>query len=284
MKIFVSWSGARSRAVAELLCDWIRCVLQAARPWISTRDLDRGSLWFTEIAESLHEAGIGIVCLTQENKDRPWLLFEAGAIMKGLSKARVCTLLVDLEPKDIQDPLAQFNHTSAGRESMRGLVETINRALGGAGLETPILDRAFNTYWPQFDSEFQAILKKKELAPGKPPTPRTEADILDEILLSTREMRERLSKIEQLQPPFRHGPPAVVDYALGDPPKGIDVHLQAGAENVALFLKMCRELGIRTHIIRQSQKKVVVRIAIPDGIRLHDTLGEMKAAGVVFAD
>lgn len=111
VKVFISWSGARSKEVAELMRDWIRCVLQVTRPWISTRDLDRGSIWFGEINEQLKDTGIGIICLTQENKNRPWILFEAGALMKGLTVNRVCTFLIDLEPKDVEDPLAQFNHT-----------------------------------------------------------------------------------------------------------------------------------------------------------------------------
>src|SRR5690349_13640049 len=111
MKVFISWSGARSRAVAELLNDWLKCVLQALRPWLSTQDIDRGALWFTEIHGQLNDTSIGIVCLTQENKNRPWILFESGALAKGLSTSRVCTLLIDLEPSDLDDPLAQFNHT-----------------------------------------------------------------------------------------------------------------------------------------------------------------------------
>ena len=34
MKVFMSWSGTRSKATAELLCDWTKCVIQALRPWI----------------------------------------------------------------------------------------------------------------------------------------------------------------------------------------------------------------------------------------------------------
>jgi len=67
MKIFISWSGPRSRAVAELLNDWTKCVLQATRPWLSTRDIDRGALWFSEIHDQLKDTSVGIVCLTQEN-------------------------------------------------------------------------------------------------------------------------------------------------------------------------------------------------------------------------
>lgn len=112
MKIFISWSGRRSQAVAEMLNDWIKCVLQASRPWLSTRDIDRGALWFSEIHDQLRDTSVGIICLTQENKERPWILFESGALAKGLSSNRVCTFLIDLKPSDLQDPLAQFNHTS----------------------------------------------------------------------------------------------------------------------------------------------------------------------------
>jgi len=109
VKIFISWSGPRSKAVAELLHFWIQCVLQTARPWISSQDIDRGSLWFSEIGDQLQDTNVGVICLTQENKERPWILFEAGALTKGLTKSRVCPLLIDLEKNDVRDPLGQFN-------------------------------------------------------------------------------------------------------------------------------------------------------------------------------
>lgn len=55
MKIFISWSGSRSHAVAKLLYTWMKCVIQALRPWISSHDIDRGSLWFTEINDQLKD-------------------------------------------------------------------------------------------------------------------------------------------------------------------------------------------------------------------------------------
>jgi hypothetical protein len=162
MKVFLSWSGNRSKEVANLLSDWLCCVIQAARPWISTRDLDRGSLWFGEINDQLKDTSVGIICLTQENKSRPWILFEAGALAKGLSTARVCTLLVDLESKEIEDPLAQFNHTFPTSESIYGLVKTLNSTLGGNGLDIRILEQVFKTYWPQFEDRFKSILEQTE--------------------------------------------------------------------------------------------------------------------------
>lgn len=194
MKVFLSWSGERSKAVANLLSDWLCCVIQASRPWISTRDLDRGSLWFGEINDQLKDTSVGIICLTQENKARPWILFEAGALAKGLSTARVCTLLVDLETKDIEDPLAQFNHTFPTRDSVLGLVKTLNSALTNNGLDVRILEQVFETYWPQFDRRFAEILQNTEAQP--PSKPRPKEDVLGEILENTRVLNARIRRLE----------------------------------------------------------------------------------------
>lgn len=194
MKVFLSWSGQRSKEVANLLSDWLCCVIQASRPWISTRDLDRGSLWFGEINDQLKDTTVGIICLTQENKGRPWILFEAGALAKGLSTSRVCTLLVDLEPKDIEDPLAQFNHTFPTRESVLGLVKTLNGALSSGGLDIRILEQVFDTYWPQFEDRFSKVLQNTEAQP--PSKPRPKEDVLSEILENTRILNSRIRKLE----------------------------------------------------------------------------------------
>jgi hypothetical protein len=67
MQVFISWPGDRSRAVAELFDEWIQCVLQTIRPWMSSKDVDRGSLWFSKISNQLEETKIGIICLTKDN-------------------------------------------------------------------------------------------------------------------------------------------------------------------------------------------------------------------------
>ena len=110
MKIFISWSGERSQKIAELFKDWIQCVIQAAKPWISSHDVDRGALWYTEISKTLADSQFGILCLTPENKTEPWILFEAGALAKGIEENRVCTLLIDLKNTDIGNPLAQSHY------------------------------------------------------------------------------------------------------------------------------------------------------------------------------
>jgi len=194
MKVFISWSGDRSRAVAEMLNDWIKCVLQATRPWISTRGIDRGSLWFNEIHDQLKDTSVGIICLTQENKNKPWILFEAGALAKGLSTNRVCTFLVDLKPSDLEDPLAQFNHTMPEKSNLWELVKTLNTCLASNGLDERILQQIFDTYWKQFDENFSKAVSSTPLA--KKAEPRPKEDILAEILENTRNLQSRIVRLE----------------------------------------------------------------------------------------
>lgn len=195
MKVFLSWSGDRSREVAKLLDYWVKCVVQASRPWISTSGIDSGSIWFNQISSELQDTTFGIICLTKENKEAPWILFESGALAKGLASSRVCTFLIDLETKDIRDPLAQFNHTLPNPDSMWKLISTLNGSLPEPNrLDVAILKGVFETYWPQFKEKFDAILNTY------PETtvvePRKQEDILSEILESTRGLERRMRAIE----------------------------------------------------------------------------------------
>lgn len=198
MDIFVSWSGDRSKAVAELLVDWVQGVLQSTKPWISTRDIDKGSLWFSEINSRLQTTSAGIICLTQDNKNNPWILFESGALAKGISANRICTFLVDLKPSDIKDPLAQFNHTTPDREGMFSLVRTLNRSLGDSSLADTTLKRAFDAYWPQFSADFDMTLEKHQ--PTVEVAPRPENDMLSELLEITRNLSARMRSLEVSRP------------------------------------------------------------------------------------
>lgn len=143
MKVFISWAGEKSKKVAILLEEWIKMVIQASEPWLST-NIQSGSLWFQELNEQLKEVTIGVVCVTAENREKPWILFEAGALAKGLTTTRVCTLLIDLKNEDIQQPLAQFNHTYPTKEGMVKLMTTINNHQEKNSLPHHILLKVFD--------------------------------------------------------------------------------------------------------------------------------------------
>lgn len=197
MKVFISWSGERSKAVAELLSEWIPCVIQAVKPWISS-DIEKGSTWFKEITDALKDTSIGIICLTPENKDKPWILFESGALLSGLTEPRVCTFLIDLEYTDIVPPLSQFNHTVHLKADILKLFTTLNTQLKEEHkLEEKILKKAFNTYWPDFDEKFKKILTMKTEEKLIVKAKRSDESMMSEVLSTVRSLEQRLREKEQ---------------------------------------------------------------------------------------
>ena len=78
--IFISWSGSRSKWVAEALREWLPRILQSARPWMSAADIEKGSRGLNEVSSGLQGMKVGLVCLTPENLNAPWILYEAGAL------------------------------------------------------------------------------------------------------------------------------------------------------------------------------------------------------------
>lgn len=263
MKVFMSWSGERSKAAAELLKWWTRSVIQASRPWISTEDVDRGALWFTEINNGLNETAIGIVCLTHENKERPWILFEAGALAKGLSNNRVCTFLVDLTDQDIKDPLAQFNHTTPTEGDMRKLARTLNRGLGANALEDDVLTDAFNAYWGQFKERFEAI--ERDIPQAVEVVKRPADDIMSEILENVRGMNQRIRKLEaggeQL---LSWDEPSLADYTRRDGIRTLHAQMsKAYIQGIPLtgFLAEGEALGIPEATVRHIAAQISVEAA-----------------------
>jgi len=77
MKIFISWSGELSKDLGEVIRKWIPSVLQAVRPYFTPNDIEKGARWSSHIATELQDSRIGIFCLTQENLNSAWMMFEA---------------------------------------------------------------------------------------------------------------------------------------------------------------------------------------------------------------
>src|ERR1035438_6645502 len=128
MKIFISWSGDRSEALAVALKEWLPLVLHYADPWLSQSDIVAGDRWSVEIAKGLEVCNFGIICITRENRDAPWILFEAGALAKSMQDGKVIPLLLDLDKKEISGPLAQFQAKKVEQDEIKDLILGLNRS------------------------------------------------------------------------------------------------------------------------------------------------------------
>ncbi|MDM0053903.1 TIR domain-containing protein [Variovorax sp. J22R115] len=157
MKVFLSWSGTRSQFVAHALRDWLPGVLQVVEPWLSSDDIEKGTKWMSGLERALAETHLGIVCLTTDNLDATWLHFEAGAISKLTSTARLFLYNLDVAPAEISGPLAQFQGISADRAGTRNLLLSLNQQTSGPVLPEKTLDKAFDLWWPQLEASLAAI-------------------------------------------------------------------------------------------------------------------------------
>lgn len=198
MLVFISWSGQRSKIVAEALENWLAQVIQAVEPWVS-QDINKGLRWSVEVADRLERSKVGIICLTKSNLNAKWIHFEAGALSK-FKDAYVCTLLLDIKPAEVEQPLAQFQHTTMEKEQIFKLLNTINGAvatLGEKALTEARLRDVFETYWPRLEEVFQESATLQETIAS---TSRSEGEILHEVLeiLRNRERRQNLAMAEEM--------------------------------------------------------------------------------------
>ena len=178
MNVFISWSGASSFVVAEALRDWLPMIINAAKPFLSAADIDKGSRWGSEIAAKLESARTGIICLTPSNLHADWILFEAGALAKTVENTFVCTLLIGLEPSAVNYPLAQFQATRAVKKEILLLLKTLNKALGEEALTDAHIEKSFEVWWPHLESVFKKLPPDDVAVTPK----RDERDLLEEIL------------------------------------------------------------------------------------------------------
>lgn len=193
MKVFLSWSGKKSLAAAQLFSEWLPCVIQKAQPWISSKDIDRGSIWFGEIYSQLAECNQGVIFVTKENQVKPWLLFETGALSKGISENRVCTFLVDLNVRDIESssPLSHLNHTNTTKDQVLELIKTINKRLQEQAVSEAVLQKTFEAMWDEFSEKLEEI----KSAPEEVNTPdRTDNDVLNDILENVLNIHRKVSR------------------------------------------------------------------------------------------
>ena len=180
MKVFISWSGEMSREIGEAVRVWLPGVLQIVKPYFTPDDIEKGARWSSEIASELEESKIGIFCITRENLDSSWIVFEAGAISKVVGKGAVCPILFGVENSDLSGPLGQFQATSFEKKDFFKLVKSINTELAENKLPDDTLTSVFEMWWPNLEAKVAEIIDSH--SKKQPQELRSEREILEEVL------------------------------------------------------------------------------------------------------
>jgi hypothetical protein len=159
MKIFLSWSGKRSFELSNIIYKWIRSVLPFVHPWQSDKDIMASERWTLALAQELELSSFGIICITPENVNAPWINFEAGAIGKFLNN-RVLPLLLDIEYCDLSEPFQQFQSVKTEKKGLHKLITSIYRhANHDEKTSVNNITQRFNNSWPKIESKLNHISK-----------------------------------------------------------------------------------------------------------------------------
>jgi hypothetical protein len=192
VNVFISWSGERSRALAESIYEWLPNVIQSIDAFISTRDIHTGSRWNEVLGAHLENADLGIFCMTEDNLDSRWIHYEAGAIAKNREKSRVIPLLFNISKGQIEQPLAQFNLAVYDEAGVFGVLESLN-LVSTNPLREHVLKINFDKHWPDLAAKVQQVLS--EVALGQPAPYRDTKDILSELLDLTRSQEQTINRM-----------------------------------------------------------------------------------------
>jgi len=182
MDVLISWSKKQSKEMASVFHDWLPKAVPGLRPWMSSKDIDKGKQWFGELQDFLGEATSCIICVTAENVRSPWIYYETGAVAAKKQEVLVCPYLVGVGVNMIADgPLSQYQCTEATKEDTLALVKSLNKALPQPHDEGSLCGDFENT-WPEFEAELRQILTMDVAAPADFVV--TEADVLAGYKLS----------------------------------------------------------------------------------------------------
>jgi len=187
VRVFISWSGETSKKLAQALNEWLPSVVQAVKPYFSPEGIAKGTRWGNEISKELEACAVGLLCMTRDNLEAPWIMFEAGALSKSLTSARVVPILFGIEPSDIEGPCEQFEAAKFSREEMQRTLAMINEMLGTETLTPSVFNTAFDKWWPDLEVKVTNVLNADN--PQKVEI-RKDREILEEILERVRALEK----------------------------------------------------------------------------------------------
>jgi hypothetical protein len=148
MRVFISWSGARSRAMGEALRRWLPQVIPGIE-FFHSEDIPKGREWHGALVAALRDCGIGIFCITPEALRSPWLLFEAGAMAQHGDRPTLLTYLYGVET--LTGPLSHFQATRFDRADTLRLAGDLATLLGDG--QPDAARAAMDAVWPSFEAD-----------------------------------------------------------------------------------------------------------------------------------
>ena len=186
MLLFIGWSGRTSEKIAKSLKRWIENVNPNVASFVSFEDISLGTNWRETLYQALEDTNYGILCVTPDNRNAPWLVFETAQMELAMrqhnpqGKPYIVPLLFCVESIDLPSLFSQYQSAKFNRDTMWRLVKETNgvcRKLYGVELskvglvdddidmtyltqkKLESLERRFDALYMNLESEVMEILK-----------------------------------------------------------------------------------------------------------------------------
>jgi hypothetical protein len=255
MKVFISWSGELSRLMAEELRSWLPTILQAVTPWVSSQDIRTGSRWLAELSSELDQTNFGILCVTAEALQSPWLNFEAGALGKRITdpKTGVVGLLFGVNHGAVSGPISQFQNVEFARDGMFKVAKDINLRISPP-LAEALVTKLFDKFWEDLHGAYKRNLSETQKSATVAPK-RSDRELLEELLARVRNQEEKIQRLSWMP--------------TESPTKELANRLLAVIENASSLEDLSRSLGQSTYATSEERMQSFSELGLPPQISAH---------------
>lgn len=188
LKVFISWSGLRSKNVASHVKAWVSQVFQGTEVFMSDQDIKAGTNWSERIKKELANTTVGIVCMTPENQDAKWINYEMGALSKEVhdGESRVIPLLIGFgSTSDVGQPAASLNMVMLNEQGFKKIAVSLND-VSEIKREKTQLDEVSDVWWGILGSKMMDAASETPEVKTSPPTDR---ELAEEILAEVRSLK-----------------------------------------------------------------------------------------------
>jgi hypothetical protein len=103
----------------------------------------------------------GLLFLTKENTNSPWIHFEAGALTKVIKESLICPILFEIEELETTSPLSQFQGIQYKKDTILNLIHQINDNALEQNQDLETINERFEHCWPRLSLSVEDALNLK---------------------------------------------------------------------------------------------------------------------------
>ena len=191
MNLFIGWSGETSGKIAPILGKWLFRTFDKHISVVSPpSSIEKGSDWGESLNKMMNGADCGLLCVTEDNVNSPWLAYEAGILSRNAQL--VVPLLFDVYSLSFDSPFLAFQPIPFDFDGMQKLTRKLNDLLGEDALPAEELEERFPARYPTLEGLVQDTLEESE-----PQTRENwERNELDEISSQLAALTKRVERLK----------------------------------------------------------------------------------------